>query len=149
MKTIVRILFIIFLSLFFSSILTISLSDFFISTIFNVSGILFSVGLGLIVTFDINDVKNKSFIKEIRNNLNGVRNSFIFYFSLSVFCYIIDKYLRDNKIFVWNINIYDIYIKLNWSVLFCLLMFYSIFYFIINFLSIQKLKNDIVDKINE
>jgi hypothetical protein len=110
---------------------------------------MFSVGLGLIVTFNIGGVKNKKHIQQLRNNINNVRNSFITYFLVTTVSYILDKYLRDAKIILTFIHIRNFKIELNWSVFFCLLMLYSIIYYIINFFEIQKLNNDIFDKTND
>jgi hypothetical protein len=123
--------------------------DFFVNTIFTVSGIMFSVGLGLIVTFSIGGVKNKKFIKQLRGNINRVRNSFLIYFLVSTVCFAADYYLRQKGLNITTINIKGTHYELNWSVLFCLIMLYSILYFIINFIEIQKLNNDIFDKTNE
>jgi hypothetical protein len=110
---------------------------------------MFSVGLGLIVTFNISGVKNKKHIKQLRINMNNVRNSFITYFFITTGSYILDKYLRDAKIISTFIHMRSFKIELNWSIFFCLLMLYSIVYYIINFIEIQKLNNDIFDKTNE
>jgi drug/metabolite transporter (DMT)-like permease len=110
---------------------------------------MFSVGLGLIVTFSIGGVKNKKFIKQLRGNINRVRNSFLIYFLVSTVCFAADYYLRQKGLNITTINIKGTHYELNWSVLFCLIMLYSILYFIINFIEIQKLNNDIFDKTNE
>lgn len=148
MKTIIRasIVFVLFIS---SSVLcSIELDDFFTNTIYTVSGIMFSVGLGLIVTFNISGVKNKTYITQLRNNIDRVRNAFLKYFLLSTVCFILDYYLRKKELNITSLNIQNLQIELNWSMLFCLLMLYSIVYYIINFIEIQKLNNDIFDKTN-
>lgn len=131
------------------------LDDFFMNTIYTVSGIMFSIGLGLIVTFNIQGIKNKTYIKKIRQNLKDVRNTYILYFTISTICFVIDKYLRevDNAIIkgsIISINLTSSFIlNFNVAVFLGLLMFYSILYFIINFLAIQDLNDDIFDKLNE
>ena len=151
MKTVIRLLVLILISVLISSFCAeLQPDEFFNGTIFNVSGIMFSLGLGLIVTFNLSSVKNKKYIIDIRKNLNKVRNSFIFYFGITVICYVLDKYFRDKcvlHIFIFNIK--NSQIGLNCSVLFSAFMFYSIIYYIINFLNIQKLNDDIFDNTNE
>ncbi len=147
MKTIFRFLFIIFLFLIISNLFPIKIDDFFINTIFTVAGIMFSVGLGLIVTFNFAEIKNKKFLNKIRNNLNAVRDSFLQYFTLITLSFVIDYYLRKSELNLTHLYIFKYEINLNWSVLVCLLIIYSVAYFIINFIKIQKLKNDIIDKI--
>jgi hypothetical protein len=148
-KHIIRILVISVLFVIISLVCPMHPDEFFINTIFTVSGIMFSVGLGLIVTFNISGVKNGKHIKQLRTNINKVRNSFIIYFLITTISYILDKYLRDSKTLSASFQIGNTHIELNWSVLFCLLMLYSIIYYVANFIEIQKLNNDIFDKVNE
>lgn len=149
MKTIIRISIIIGIFISISLACSIQLDDFFINTIYTVSGIMFSVGLGLIVTFNIGGVKNKKYIAQLRGSIDKVRNSFLRYFLISTVCYILDYYLRKKTINITVLNIKSFEIELNWSILFCLLILYSIIYYIINFIEIQRLNNDIFDKTNE
>jgi hypothetical protein len=149
MKNAVRIIGLIVLFLIISLAVSISPDDFFISTLFNVSGVMFSVGLGLIVTFNANGVKNKTYIKQIRRDVARVRNSFIKYFAISSVFYLMEKYLRDNNLSSLIIPIKGFQIHLNCSLFICLFMLYSMAYYIINFLNIQKLNNDIFDKTND
>lgn len=118
-----------------------------ISTLYTVSGIMFSIGLGLIVTFNMNGVKNKSYIVEIRKNLNSVRNSFLFYFSLSTIAMIITLYTPKNDITLYNAFSFDI--VLNYHMTMCLFVAFSILFFIINFLDVQKLNQDLFDELNK
>jgi hypothetical protein len=148
-KQIIRIALVFVLFIIISLVCPLRPDDFFVNTIFTVSGIMFSVGLGLIVTFNIGGVKNKKHIQQLRNNINDVRNSFITYFFITTVSYVLDKYLRDAKMIFTFIYIKNFQIELNWSIFFCLLMLYSIIYYIINFVEIQKLNNDIFDKITE
>ena len=70
----------IFIQLIVASLLSIGISniseyrpnDSTLNVLYTVSGILFSVGLGLIITFVPNGVKNPAYIVEIRKTLNGV-----------------------------------------------------------------------------
>lgn len=147
MKILIRIAIIVTIFFTISIVVPIEFDNFFINTIFTVAGIMFSVGLGLIVTFNVGDIKNKSYILKIRDSINGVRNSFLKHFTLVTVCYIFDYYLRQSELDITTLHVFKHYINLNWSILFCLLMIYSIVYFIINFIKIQALNNDIVDKL--
>jgi hypothetical protein len=149
MKTEIRISGIIALFLIVSLAVSIFPDDFFVSTLFSVSGVMFSVGLGLIVTFNARGIKNKTYIKQIRRNVVKVRNSFIIYFAISIVCFVAEKYLRDNNLSCLVISIKNFQVNLNWSLLLCLFMLYSISYYIVNFLKIQALNNDIFDKTND
>ena len=149
MKAVIRVFLILILFIIISLVCSVHPDDFFVNTIFTISGIMFSVGLGLIVTFSIGGVKNKKYIRLLRSNINKVRNSFLQYFLLSTICFTLDYYLRQKGLNIAAIDVKYTQFELNWSVFFCLLMLYSIFYYIINFIEIQKLNNDIFDKTNE
>jgi len=125
------------------------IDNFFITTIFTVAGIMFSLGLGLIVTFKIDGVKNPSYIKDLRSNIKNVRDSFLAHFLITLGSYVLDYSLRKNQLSITILHIKEIGFPLNWSILFCLLMLYSIAYFIINFMGIQKLNDDLFDKVNK
>ncbi len=124
-------------------------SEFFISTIFNVSGIIFSVGLGLIVTFNMNGVKNKPIINSIRRDLAVVRNSFILYFAISTIAYITNNYLITQKATIQTFNILHFNTTFYSSLPICVIMLYAILYFVFNFFEIQKLNESLYDEINK
>ncbi len=129
-----------------SSIWAIRPDGFFSSTIYTVSGIMFSIGLGLIVTFNPNGVKNREYLKALRTNITGIRNEFLTHFGLSTCYYILNQYLSKPK---YEIHAhFKVDISFSWSIYLCLLMIYSAVYFVINFIEIQKLNNDIFDKVN-
>ena len=68
------------LALLFSIIFDYEVDIFLMNTIYTISGIMFSIGIGLIVTFNFQGIKNKSYILSIRSNLNIVRNNYIKFF---------------------------------------------------------------------
>ncbi|AVE42439.1 hypothetical protein AM461_18035 [Providencia rettgeri] len=107
---------------------------------------MFSIGLGLIVTFNMNGVKNKSYINKIRKNLTSVRDSFLIYFVISTTCLVLGQYLNDVDV---KFEVKGTVITISPVMLFFSLIIYSIIFFIINFLEVQKLSQDIFDKINQ
>ncbi len=111
-----------------------------INTLYNVSGILFSIGLGLIVTLDLSQVRNDKLLKGIRKNIRIVRNTFIIYFVINTAFYILSFYLI-HPISVFGFEYY-------YGIFVCLTCIYTIMYFVYNFLEIQQLKNDITDAVN-
>lgn len=149
MKTVYKIL-LLGLFVFIPFVFNIPLDDFFMYTIYTVSGIMFSIGLGMVVTFNLQGIKNKTFISKIRQNLNSVRNRYIRYFAISTVCFILEKYLRQADLSVVKVSVSEGFIlSFNASAFLFLVMLYSILYFIINFLALQKLNNDLFDKLNE
>lgn len=149
MKTLLRISILLVIFVIISLITTLSIDGFFINTIYTVSGIMFSLGLGLIVTFNMTGVENPSHIVQIRYNINEVRNSFLIYFGVTTLCYLMDYYLKQNSLNIYSMKVGAVEVDFNWSILFCLVMFYSIIYYVINFIEIQKMNNDIFDKLRE
>lgn len=132
-----------------SFIINFEFDDFFMNTIFTVVGIMFSIGIGLVVTFNLHGIKNKDYIRILRKNLNEVRNTFIKYFTISTSVFILDKYTRDKDFtFVHELG-EKVTLSFNISFFFLLVMLYSIIYYIVNFLSLQKLNDEIFDELNQ
>lgn len=69
--------------------------QFLISTLYSVCGIMFSIGLGLIVTFNMSGIKNINYVKVIRKELVSIRNSFLRFFTLSTLCLVLSEYLKE------------------------------------------------------
>lgn len=144
---IIGLIFIVFLTVAFSFFTKIQPDAFFMSTIFTISSIMFSIGLGLVVTINLNGIRNRDYIKKIRRNINEVRNSFILLFLFSASCYILSQYVAFNGVSIELIENFKI--PFIFSIFVCLSIIYCICYFIVNFLALQKLTNDISDEINE
>ncbi len=145
-RQIVSFLMVTILTLGFPSFVTWRPDSFLLSTLYTVCGIMFSIGLGLIVTFNMSGVKNQQYIKVIRNNLKDIRDAFLKYFTISTACLVLSEYLGSYE-FLFELK--GIAFKFVPSILFFLLIIYSIIFFIINFLAVQRLGHDIFDKINQ
>lgn len=112
--------------------------DKLVETIYTVSGIMFSIGMGVICTFNPNGIKNKGVLSTIENDIFNVRNSFLFYFGLSTLLFIIQTTFDLNYTcfrLVFDIKMVTLSISIT-----------SIIYYIINFQAIQKLNLDIVKR---
>lgn len=72
----------------------------------------------------------------------------MWHFAIATIAYIGESYLPVNNL---NLQIFQIEIglKLNWWIVFFILILFSILYFIMNFIALQKLNSDIYDKLNE
>lgn len=114
-----------------------------ISTLFTVNSIMFSLGLGLIVSFNMNGVKNKKYIKAIRANITTVKNTFMLLFSLSVCVFIVSSIYEIPSYY----TVLSRKIWLSMPVFTLLIIIYSAFYFVINFVEIQKLNDSIFDRL--
>lgn len=121
-------------------ILGISSDIFVMSTLYNAVCIVFSVGMGLIVTFSLEGVKNTIFVEDVRKNIRSVRKKFIILFSICTILLILEKYFHD--IIIYNINIGVVITNVTIIFFIC-----SIGYFIHNFIKIQTLKDEIFNKL--
>ena len=76
MRKAINILLFTILSILISLFTDIKADNFFASTLYTISGIMFSVGASMIVTFNLSGIKNQDFLIEIRQNLRDVKKSF-------------------------------------------------------------------------
>jgi len=108
---------------------------------FNVLGIMFSVALSQVLTFSFANVTNEDFVSQHRNQLLKIRNTFIILFAFATAFF----FLSSKNIPVKNFN----FIKLSAN---CLFGFFDIFflvYFVVNFIGLVQLKNEIDDLIRK
>ena len=149
MKIIIKILSLILVFLFFSILIPIKPDNFFVSTFFTVLSIMFTLGLSIISTFDIKGIKNKNYVRQIRNILNKIRNSYILYFFISSALYILDKQLIEHQQNIFLLVVAKKSFELNLSLLLCVTMLYFIVFYTYNYIKLQKLNEEIFDRINE
>ncbi len=136
---------IILLSICIPTFSALEVKDAFLNTIYTVAGIMFSIGMGVVCTFNPERIKNNSFLKEIRADNLKIRSSYIFFFSFSSILYLINQLFPALKK-CFEIKEYQICIDLPIAVV--AISAFSIVYYIINFLEIQKLNFQITDRIN-
>nr|DAP01784.1 MAG TPA: hypothetical protein [Caudoviricetes sp.] len=144
LKDILVLLFAVTLSLFFKWYL----NDYYMNTLFNILGIMFSIAMGLLITFNLQGIKNKRIIDLLRSNIKEVRHSYIKYFAFSTLFYLLEKYLRDKGSNLYAFSIREISITINFSLITVVILVYSIIYFIINFIAMQKLNDNLYDEVN-
>lgn len=128
------------------------------STLYTVSGIFFSIGLSLIIAFDLNPIKNPALLRRVRETLARLRNDYIKWFSISTisyltFTFIEEKEINPSEVLVriphmenlsaaLNVDIAPVILNLSLSILVI-----SILFFIVNFIETQKSKDWLSDKI--
>lgn len=116
-----------------------------ISTLFTISGIMFSIGMSICVMSATSGVKNTHIKKRIRGSIDFVRNQFILCFGVTSLLFVVlFSDIEANK----ATHIYGIW-QIKHSHTLMLFICYSIIYFIWNFLSLQKLNKDIEDTVTE
>ncbi len=116
-----------------------------VSTLYTVSGIMFSIGMSLIVTSSAAGVKNIRIRNGIRKEIHIVRNHFIECFVLISIFYILLCSAADKHD---SLPIYDNF-SLKYSHLLIFTIAYSIVYFVWNFLAIQRLNYQIEDALDK
>lgn len=114
-----------------------------LSTLFTVNSIMFSLGLGLIVSFNMSGIKNKEYIKIIRANIITVKNTFMLLFTLSV-CFFIINSVYDVPTCT---SLFEAKFCISMPIATLFVIIYSSIYFVINFVEIQKLNDSIFDRL--
>lgn len=120
-----------------------------VNTIYTISGIMFSIGMGVICTFNPSGIKNENIYSIIENNIFKVRSSFLFYFALSTIM-VITQNIFDLSYRIevdFDFIDIDITIILDAKIFTLVISIIAIIYYIINFQAIQKLNLDIAKRI--
>lgn len=143
MKIIILFFIAIIFSVLYSSVFQYRPLESAIDTLYTVASILFSVGMGLVVSIIPNGIKNLAYAKRIRMNLNRVRNCFFYEFLL-----ITVIHLFHNLLPACNFTIFSYVIIFEPVILEIMLLCLSFVYYFLNFLDIQKLNNDIFEATN-
>lgn len=120
------------------------INDVVINTIYTLSGIMFSIGMGIICTFNPSSIKNQSIFQRVKTNIINLRNSFLFYFALSTITFLLNAVLSR-----YSLSIKGITIIVDAQIFALLFSLVSMLYFIINFIFVQKLVFDIAERVNK
>ena len=116
-----------------------------VSTLYTVSGIMFSIGMSLIVTSSAAGVKNIRIRNGIRKEIHIVRTHFIECFVLISILYILLCSAADKHS---SLPIHENF-SLKYSHVLIFTIAYSIVYFVWNFLAIQRLNYQIEDALDK
>lgn len=115
----------------------------FLNTLYTVSGIMFSIGMGVLCTLNPDKVKNDGYYKAIKANVIAVRDSYLVYFFIISIMYLIYQIYPDAN-FIKGFGGRQITFDLAFATMFLNIL--GILYFIANFMQIQKLGLDISDR---
>lgn len=118
-----------------------------VNTLFTVVGVIFSVGMSLIISVSTSSVKNKEARTIFRSQLKGIRSKFIWSFVILSLCYVLMP-LDDNKKIVELWDVFDIQLKASYTVFLTVGLLLSIVYYIVNFYSIQSSVFEMEDRID-
>lgn len=116
-----------------------------INTIYTVSGIMFSIGMGVVCTMNPDSIKNPRIYNTIRTNIIVVRNTYLLYFGIISSLYLILQLAKTR--YKWHVFSYSI--ALDFYYLCIAFNILSIIYYIVNFIKIQQLNFDISDAIKK
>ncbi len=136
-KIIIRIMFVLLVTILFSSI-GLEPKEKFVTTLYTVIGIIFSILFSLSISFNLDKITNKNFLNKCRNEIYYVQRQFIVYFVAAT----LTVFFQDYS-FSYSYK----FISFTSKSLYSVIMLFLVFYFIINFKNLQKLKDKITDKI--
>lgn len=114
-----------------------------VNAIYTICGIMFSIGMSLIITMNLSEIKNKRFKIAIRTRLKEIRNNLLMCFAIASASYILLSLISGKIIRLSN------HFYFNFSLLETLILCYSIVYSILIFISIEDLSHQIQDAIDE
>lgn len=121
-----------------------------LSTLFTILSIFISIGLSIIISFDLSKIRNDFFHSKILYNLKEVRNTFLIYFAVISSCYLILPKLllkcsdKSVKFYDYEILLPDVVNNFIFS-----LMVFGIAYYMYNFYRLQSLKNEIDNELRK
>lgn len=136
-KIIIRIMFVLLVTILFSSI-GLEPKEKFVTTLYTVIGIIFSILFSLSISFNLDKITNEKFLNKCRNEIYYVQRQFIVYFVAAT----LTVFFQDYS-FSYSYK----FISFTSKSLYSVIMLFLVFYFIINFINLQKLKDKITDKI--
>jgi cell division protein FtsL len=139
MKWLLRVLLVIIFA-FGLQYTSISYSEDFCSVIYTIIGILFALALNQIMAFNFTEIQNDKFIERHRNRLSKIRKLYIFLFAFATLALLL-KSLSLKYEWKW--------IKLDVKFLIGSYLIFTLIYFIINFISLAKMKDQIDDEIRK
>lgn len=142
-KLLINLLLFIVISIIAASVASKKPEPAFLNTVFTISGIMFSIGMGVLSTLSPDRIKNENFYKAIQKNIISVRNSYLLYFGIIALTYLAYQMYPDVKLSL-NIKKIEIILSLDFAAI--SLSILGILYFIMNFIEIQRLNFDISDK---
>lgn len=137
MKHLLRIVVILLVTVILSSF-GISFENTIVNTLYIVICIIFSALLVLTVSFNLDKVTNEYFLNKCRNKIYYIQKQYIIYFVTATIIVCIEGYS-----FNYSYQIIDF----NSNSLYTVTMLFLLFYFITNFMQLQKLKDRLTDKI--
>lgn len=120
------------------------------NTLYTLSGIMFSVGMSLVVTMSTQGIHNKEAKVEVQNKIQKLLMKYVLYFSILTLLYILLPSEKEDDIFSpLHFSIIQVAFVWNYAFSFVIFSIFSMIYFIINMLSVRRQNNEIERLIDE
>lgn len=106
-----------------------------ITTLFTVVGVMFSVGMSLVVTMSTQNIHNADAKRMVQSTINGLLRNYIFCFVVLTICFAIALLFKveNNDAFqVCEFNLFNRQWTFNYPLVVAVYSVYSIFYYIFN-----------------
>lgn len=113
-----------------------------LQTLFTVLGIVFSISMSLIVSFNLSKILNKSIRRRLRSSIIHTRNMLLMDFGVSTIC-LVFSLIWDNTNLIYHFNYFSLDIMLFGVSIVATSLIYEIF----NFRKLHKLHTDIEDAV--
>lgn len=120
-----------------------------LNILYGLIGVLFSVAMSLIITFDGSKIRNYDLKKSIRNSIHDTRNNFLVIFAASSIFFVVYSLLPKSIQHVIWLEIGTFKLSSTWSVSILFFLLYTIIVLIYNYIDLQQLYEDIEDKLIE
>lgn len=119
----------------------------FANTFYTVASIMFSIGMGVVCTFNYDRIKNLSLLRVTQRNINKVRNVYLVLFSTLTIGFLVLQVLPMGipSETLWILTLTADYFPIFWA----LYTIYCITHFIANLIRIQSLNFEIASQISK
>lgn len=131
------------------SLVPVQPTDTTLNILYGIIGVLFSVGMSLIIAFNGSNIVNPDLKAQLRDNMHNVRNNFLCVFFICSVFYIGFSLLKIEWQKVDVVSNEDMHIYCNWAMSVLSMLIYSIIALISNYVQIQQFYEDIEDKIHD
>lgn len=121
-----------------------------LNVLYGIVGVLFSVGMSLIIAFTAKDIVNSELKKILRKSMHQIRNNFLWIFFISTLFYVVFSIVGENSQFsihFFKTESYELTVTFSVSVAVLGILIYSTIALVSNYMDIQGFYEDIEDRI--
>lgn len=118
--------------------------------LYGIVGVLFSVGMSLIIAFTAKDIVNNELKRLLRKSMHQVRNNFLWIFFISTFFYVTFSIIGTKNCFsihLFETEPYELTLTFSVSASVLGILLYSTIALVSNYMDIQNFYEDIEDQI--